>query len=782
MPYIKAPFNFVPFDSKKVFYPDWAEQISQDIPFEDGLSGTIDLVMEAHSPIFVRNGNLEGKDMSTDQKDISFSNLNGKYFIPGTSIKGMLRNVLEILSFSKLSIYNDDRYALRDLRDAKNYMDKMVPNENNGSKFIRCGWLYKENDVYKIIDCEEPGRISFQNIDEVFKTNMFKFFQRGGGYQASNSKHKSAVFKYEKFKTVEAISELYYFLYGEKQYNLVDEGKGLPGRIVFTGQPSYRQLSKNQIQGEQEKWEGKGSEFIFWEKINPNVYELDNRVLKDFKFAYYDHDENRQSEDWKYWVKKLKNKERVPVFFQVDKNKEKVIHLGISYLYKLPYENSIGDIIKGQHFDKLDLAECLFGKVDSDSKNGITLKGRVHVGHAFAENGTTKLIDIRREVLSSPKASYYPLYLNQNSKNGKLDGNYKTYNNFASNLLKGRKRYPIHKNGIKSNTSNENDKIKTSFKPLDKGVKFNCKIAYHNLKPAELGALCSAITFHNTENCFHNIGMAKPLGYGKVSLTTKNIDTEKLASFLVAFEKQMNQFQHNWASSETLCELVTMAQEHDNVGNSALSYMKMETQGLNEFVMAKHRDNKEFLDKYSNLNNINKSCIKSLILSPESNVYSEVSTNSLSLQLETLLHNCNLIIEEKEKLRKSALLIIEEQKAKKLDYQNKMQEIANAQAKADAKMLAIEEEIRKNAKPKVLPQPTGKIETLISQLRTFLGKLKIDDTNKDSILTLFIDSYKLVSKPREKQEWEKRLPIFLKDYLGLDQNIEDLSKKILGKY
>ena len=42
MTYIKSPFNFVPV-SKNVYFPDWAEQISHDVPFSDGISGVIHL-------------------------------------------------------------------------------------------------------------------------------------------------------------------------------------------------------------------------------------------------------------------------------------------------------------------------------------------------------------------------------------------------------------------------------------------------------------------------------------------------------------------------------------------------------------------------------------------------------------------------------------------------------------------------------------------------------------------------------------------------------------------
>ena len=52
---IKAPYNFVPLENK-AFYPSWANHISQDIPFEDGVSGSIEYTIEAKTPIFVRNG------------------------------------------------------------------------------------------------------------------------------------------------------------------------------------------------------------------------------------------------------------------------------------------------------------------------------------------------------------------------------------------------------------------------------------------------------------------------------------------------------------------------------------------------------------------------------------------------------------------------------------------------------------------------------------------------------------------------------------------------------
>ena len=48
---ITAPFNFVPLN-KEVFYPDWAETISHDVPFEDGESGIIDIKISSGTVAF----------------------------------------------------------------------------------------------------------------------------------------------------------------------------------------------------------------------------------------------------------------------------------------------------------------------------------------------------------------------------------------------------------------------------------------------------------------------------------------------------------------------------------------------------------------------------------------------------------------------------------------------------------------------------------------------------------------------------------------------------------
>ena len=178
MAFIKAPYNFVPLN-KIVITPEWAEYISQDIPFEDAQSGCLKITLTTHSPIFIKNGLPEDveknyfkwKEGKKEEqiKPFEFNqDATGRYFIPGSSLKGMIRNVLEVMSFGKLgNKVNDHRYSIRDLSPtAKDiYLANFRPADIFG------GWLRKKGTTYILEDCGSPGRLSHRNLDEHYGTD-----------------------------------------------------------------------------------------------------------------------------------------------------------------------------------------------------------------------------------------------------------------------------------------------------------------------------------------------------------------------------------------------------------------------------------------------------------------------------------------------------------------------------------------------------------------------------------------------------------------------------------
>lgn len=569
---ITAPFNFVPL-SEKVFFPDWAEKVSHDVPFEDAQSGVIDITIKAKSPIFIRD----------HEKQEEFCQHNGTHYIPSSSVKGMVRNVLEIMSFSKMTQVDDDTYTVRDLRNSELYMSKMTPDKTF------CGFLKKVNGKYIIEDCGKPGRIKHSELDKIFNMDFASKFKQGKF--KNKAKDKTAKVKYE---MINSDNFVHGFEYVKKDVNReiyrYAKNSNKKGTLALTGQPSARKEPQGQ------KPSGKVYEFIFFH--SKEELKLREEVVENFLFAYFDKrtTEPKESPDWTFWKKKLENGEKVPVFFQ--KNGKEVAHFGLSYLYKLPYRHSVKDGIPSTHNDsRKDLAQTIFGYIGKDE----VLKGRVQFSH-FKATSSGSVLNKRTEILGTPRASYYPMYVRQNSTD------FTTFMNDYFSIA-GWKRYPIHSGArVERTTDTGNENVGTTFGPLKEGVVFKGKLRYHNLRKAELGALLSSLTFHGTEGCFHNIGMAKSLGYGKIDIKIDGVDTEE---YLKAFELEISTSIDDWAGSVQLKQLLSMASEQNNAENSALKYMK-----LTEFANCKSKS-KDYLKLYTELNNIKTVSVHSLVTEEE---------------------------------------------------------------------------------------------------------------------------------------------------------------------
>ena len=580
MPNIKSPFNFVPV-SEKVYFPDWSEQISYDVPFSDGISGTIHLHITTHTPTFVRNGHTKEDAEKKYPTYNSFSKIANRYFIPATSIKGEVRNILEILSFSKMDIDRSSLFAQREWDNTKLYTLKTNQSE------VRCGWLRRKGNDYEIINCGKPYRISHKRIDEFIGENVMEnLFSERNGINLNEKKEekdpKTAIFKYElmKKKGID-LTNLSFEIDEEacNSYNtrrvLVSDNGTIEGTIVLTGQPD-RWAERNNPAITRPK--GKYYEFVFAnneEVINgKKAYDVSKETFDHYKFIYQD------SAEWQRIKVDIETKQGVPVFFRVEDNKIK--DFGMAFLYNLPYEKSPFEVLPKAHkIETPDLAQCIFGYT---SKNK-SLKGRVQFGHAFSNDAQSDK-DITL-TLNTPKASYYPIYIQQEGRNG-IVTRYETYND---GKLSGWKRYHIRKKTWEKAMNSE--KLDTIIHPVKKGSTFHGSISFHNLRPVELGALLSALTFHGTSGCYHSIGQGKPYGFGKV---TYNIELDcdnnnnELEYYMSSFEYTMGQHT-SWIGSEQVTTLLTIAA--NEVEGTPCEYMTMEMGGTNEFILAK--SNNEYL-------------------------------------------------------------------------------------------------------------------------------------------------------------------------------------------
>lgn len=758
---IKAPFNFVPL-SDKVFFPDWADQISQDIPFSDGVSGTIELKITAESPLFVRNGHTREDADANNEKYKSFSRTpDGQYFIPATSIKGAVRNVLEIMSFGKMNL---DRNAMFAQREWDN--EALYPLKKEQQKF-RCGYIRRKGNAYEIIDCDKPYRIGHDRIDSYLKKELFKkYFSQSEGVDLTNEitlkgevyDPKTAAFKYA--LTRDFNLENLRFSLDEERNNeykenrlVVDNGGDIEGDIVFTGQPDKwmyprpTELTKNA---------GKFYDFVFLKpKTNAKKYDISEDIFNHFKFIYSDSTEWERAET-------LLDKKGIPVFFRMEQGIIK--DFGLAFLYKLPYDKSPYETLGAGHKDlKPDLAECLFGYTQKEH----SLRGRVQFSNAVSSDA-----EIDTEVrlsLSSPKASYYPIYIAQNGNKG-ITNQYTTYND---GKISGWKRYPVRANTWSKSTGSDN--IDTTIYPLRQGTAFHGTIRFHNLRPVELGALLSALTFHDDSDCFYQFGQAKPYGFGKsklnISLSCK--ENNSPTYYMALFENIMQTSGGigNWCCNQNITELFTMAHCEVSAGQ-LLTYMSMSNnRDDNEFLSAKQFN--EYLQLYSQLSK-QKYHPKSLYAEYEEKINKEKEEIKASKDAE-----------ERKKRATFNLLKFEADQL----FSDKKYEEAKAKYE-EANTFGIEDLLNKitlcnGELQKIETITNSSIEDVVkcSSINAFAGGMKkwvaihgpIDEVDCKQMAEVLLSAMKEMKKDkqREWQSFEKWKPII--DIIG-----NDVAKKIFN--
>lgn len=470
------PYSFVPL-SDKVFAlsEEEKEQLksAQDVPFSDGISGYLDVSFKAETPFCVRC-----EEGGTNAKSENF-------YVPATSLKGMIRNVFDIIALTNIRNYMaNNRYSMRDL-NSPDYELKAQDKPQKG------GFLIQYKSDFYIIPCKsgcDPIKYTYGMIEEDEGVSS------------------------ESFRRLRKIADKY---------------SALPDYV---------------FQSEDDNWfmwffsgfmNNKEHEFLFEiPRIKEeSLLKLEGDELKDFIFVHQIENEN---EAWNFWKKKLKNyssleeierdefKKIAPCFFRTKMNKEGVEvvrDLGFSFLYRALYDKTTHDCLPAAYREGLlDLSQAVFGYTSRED----SLKGRVQFTNAFILKAET--IEQQVFVLGSPKPTFYPFYLQQN-KGGK-----QTY--FSPQAtISGWKRPLIHEKEQKG-VSCGKPKIETPFTPLGAGTEFTSRIRFHNLRPYELGALLSAITFcGKSDTCYHSLGFAKVYGYGKmkvkdVKLTT--VDTPEI--------------------------------------------------------------------------------------------------------------------------------------------------------------------------------------------------------------------------------------------------------------
>lgn len=620
---VHAPYGFVPLHGF-VYHPGWAGEVSHDHPFEDGICGVLDLTLHAETPIFVRGGK---------KPDSFFEGPNG-CAIPGSGVRGAIRNVVEIASFGWMRRVNNHRYGVRDLHNAPLYVRHMadimpdLQGQNSPLPKVVAGWLRKvpgpagDAPVATISPCDF-AKVDYRLLMDLARQHRITNYEPG--------KRQSAVMKYRRWDVTGETHSRTPTLQVQVQVDALRPprpewlgrgfGKarrlglrestlpgGVPGTLVFTGQPS--DWNPNQVP-RRGGGNPKHHDFVFIEprERTPPI-PVPREVMDGFRFVHSDgaqqHSQNRSrqpNEEWGFWERAFEDGHPVPVFFLPKTSAKEGVHvraLGLAMMFRLAYDKSVHDALenaqpglRGTEKQQDDLADLIFGHVPLGRKGGVAereplRKGRVSFGLFTARPGVAPLPEVTA-VLGSPKASYYPAYIEQSTDPrhpGAMAHSKDTYTTFMDPKvrIRGYKRYRVQPGVVqgppppKRGDGSVNETVATRFRPLPAGARFEGKLRVHNLRPAELGAVLWALDFGQDDSCRHMLGMARSLGYGRSKIVIERArlcfndgrsshgsDIVQAARDAFAAEMEARCKEANvdggWERSRTITELRALARE-----------------------------------------------------------------------------------------------------------------------------------------------------------------------------------------------------------------------------
>ena len=530
--YVGAPYNFVSFSKKVYEYPE-KKQTAHNQMSKELATGEISYEIQAETPIIVDDG-----------KGYFKKDARGRYAIPGSAVRGLIRSHVQILGMSGFEDDIDD-YALM-YRNVAYGAEKARYNAVLGAKPIRisdgkrsygvdvllnvrAGYVSNEDGKFVIYQtCVDSIKKEFKGMNyyalserkiigdylrnpdtfpyRVFRPDgksilqhEFSEFERAGGrgrVQYKGKKNLNYVpycikvsYQVKHEKDIAAVGKPGVY---DKEGVAVSTGKMNQKKVVYI----IPEIDKNKPAIEIPKRDVRA----FWIDMKKK-----ENTLKQFGGRkYFDLPE----------VGKTK-----PIFYiELDGR----LYFGFTPRLRLFYDHTIKEGLRQKtKKGRIDYAKAMFGYSGPDGsyKSKISFSDAVVLGEA-------KEGESRSLILAEPKPTSYLDYL-------KPDGNEGVTYNDDGFELRGVKQYWLHNEPVATQAANikNKEKVASVIRPLEKGTRFAGKIRFQNLTKDELGLLLWAVRLN--PDSWMNVGKAKAYGYGNISVkitAAKRLDLAKAYS------------------------------------------------------------------------------------------------------------------------------------------------------------------------------------------------------------------------------------------------------------
>ncbi|MGB3218739.1 MAG: TIGR03986 family CRISPR-associated RAMP protein, partial [Anaerolineae bacterium] len=415
-----APYNFVPLPEQVAKVDELPDQ---DRFHESRLSGSLDCELITASPLYTRAAltTEQAKDgkKAKDQPQFFYLRNENEPVIPGSTLRGMLRAMVEIASFGKVSDVSPKHLVYRAVGDTTShgaaYRDRFMRDEGDKHYVpqIRGGYMVKQGSDWFIQPAKEIGGTTYAHLridEQLFRSlrpiegcrNAFEVYIKTGTYDFQPVR---GGFLHVKFARV-----------------LHAQANPGPGLRLATLANSGLMFSKRTEAVIFEKDTTKKPLPVPDELVQDYEEQLSTEqkeLLGDAGVLQYGQNASKRKLDDK------DNKQQgQPVFYLLDDN-GKVFYFGHARMFRVPYPRSVLDFLPKalRKVEDLDLAEAIFGHTKRDTPEGKKLEGkaRSYAGRVFVSDANLASdhqdiwLSPRRpvtlKILSGPKPTTFQHYL-----------------------------------------------------------------------------------------------------------------------------------------------------------------------------------------------------------------------------------------------------------------------------------------------------------------------------------------------------------------------------------
>lgn len=579
-----APYNFVPLPDAVMPAPlldDGTAPWQKHDVYAPGLhTGWIDLTIRAETPLYVRCApqveHASDDEPRTNRHRQEFFHHGDpqRPVLPGSSIRGMIRSLVEVLSHAKLpcGLFSDRRLIYRAVGDTTSlgihYRDAVLgPNQTQMPQMrfeyplnrLRGGYLRRRGSDWFIQPAQTVNRETFVHIEynaanvparptqqppPYGPQDLIRVYLRPPAQRTTPPRtNHNLILNLAHVQNPADVVRV--------QGNTPCPSGFVPAVVVRSGHMTTRRNGQtvdmkhmhcaiydpddsipeaDWIPIDRELWE---------------VYEEDRDLTRGIPSRPLRLDDpNHRLEDQQGFY--------TPLFYLVD-DQGRLVFFGPTMMFRMPYPHWLAEFVpeRLRRNDVIDLAEAIFGRVQPSA-----IKGRVFVEDAVwdGQGGNPFYPDNQGRrtphILGTPKPTAFQHYLaqphnqQQGAANRPLGADRQTLCNYHHPLeggphdltnnqdrtigqtdgtvIRGYKRYWHHPKAVdtsrfRNDLVRDNDRDKkqlTIIRPVKKGTNFRGRLRFENLTDLELGALLTSLQLPPSKR--HHLGMGKPLGLGSV--------------------------------------------------------------------------------------------------------------------------------------------------------------------------------------------------------------------------------------------------------------------------